>query len=45
MVTFRRIWRTGKLHLHWLVVKPVATPLNRAESNQKRREGNEEQVQ
>jgi len=26
MATFRRVMRTGKLHLHWSVLKPMPTP-------------------
>jgi hypothetical protein len=26
MAMVRGIWRTGKLHLHWSVVKPMPTP-------------------
>jgi len=36
-VTFRRIWRTGKLHLQWQVVKPVPTPFVPGRDPKKRR--------
>jgi len=46
MATFRQIWCTGKLHLHWQVVKTHADAIctgpksNKKRRGEKRREGN-----